>query len=490
MHPTLIWPRQGEEDGVRTADITQHLAEDRTSTGLFSQPYGPVEVAAAEVAPQGTEECFLDTEGALREHLSIHHASAPSYTSEAYREETKDADCLRSSFFLLDPAYGWSNLPVTLSGMLSLLEALDVYPEVYRYIKAFGRKSFAKDEGFAGFDSITTLDGSGQWASFESCYLLKYVGIREDARPGTIPWSIRHALIYQKINIETKHSSHILIRLPEQVKGQLATSIRERGSKSDFVRDWAHLHGVCFSSIDSDLRNMINYLDEEVTEVFDRVIMSEVDPAKLNVLDSVQSSAKDFKTLQFLADQARRLIKAIELNMATINCLRRDLDQLVAASPPTGVGNNSLAAVIEKIQKTQQEHEFSLKNASSVLDRAIATSRHLRDTTSLRNSEISKLNAERANQNTMAIAQLADQSSRETHVVKSLTVLALVFVPASFVADFLQMGFITITQEQPMRWEAEAGLKIYAVLAIPLIATTMLIYGCVEVLQRSRGIKD
>ncbi|RSL42439.1 hypothetical protein CEP53_012193 [Fusarium sp. AF-6] len=463
MHPTLIWPRQEEEDGVRTANITQHLAEDRTSTGLFSQPYGPVEVATAEVAPQGTKECFLDTEGAPREHLSIHHASAPSCTSEAYHEETKDSDCLKSSFFLLDPAYAWSNLPVTRSGMLSLLEALDVYPEVYRYIKAFGRKSFAKDEGFAGFDSITTLDSSGQWASLESCYLLKYVGIREDARPGTIPWSIRHALIYQKINIEAKHSSHILIRLPEQRKGE---------------------------SIDGDLRNMINYLDEEVTEVFDRVIMSEVDPAKLNVLDSVQSSAKDFKTLQFLADQARRLIKAIELNMATINCLRRDLDQLVAASPPTTVGNNYLAAVIEKVQKTQQEHDFSLKNASSVLDRAMATSRHLRDTTSLRNSEISKLNAERANQNTMAIAQLADQSSRETHVVKSLTVLALVFVPASFVADFLQMGFITITQEQPMRWEAEAGLKIYAVLAIPLIAATMLIYGCVEVLQRSRGVKD
>lgn len=51
------------------------------------------------------------------------------------------------------------------------------------------------------------------------------------------------------------------------------------------------------------------------------------------------------------------------------------------------------------------------------------------------------------------------------------------------------MGFITIAQQSPMRWKAEPDLKIYAVLAIPLIATTMLIYGCVEVMQRLKGRK-
>ncbi|KAJ4188785.1 hypothetical protein NW755_006276 [Fusarium falciforme] len=86
------------------------------------------------------------------------------------------------------------------------------------------------------------------------------------------------------------------------------------------------------------------------------------------------------------------------------------------------------------LEKTQQEHRFSLKNASAVLDRARATSEQLRDTASLRNSEISKMSSEMANLNTLAIARLAEQSSRETHIVKTLTVLALIFVPASFVA--------------------------------------------------------
>jgi hypothetical protein len=41
-----------------------------------------------------------------------------------------------------------------------------------------------------------------------------------------------------------------------------------------------------------------------------------------------------------------------------------------------------------------------------------------------------------------------------------------------------------MASEEPMRWVATADLKIYATLAIPLIAVTMLIYACVEMMQR------
>ncbi|KAH7142071.1 hypothetical protein EDB81DRAFT_653561 [Dactylonectria macrodidyma] len=435
MRSTAIWPRQGQHNDVHMVDVSQDLAENKKH--LFSPPYGPVEISVAEVTPQ-------------------------------------------------EPAYAWSTLPVTLDGMLSLLCTLDVFSHIHRYLKAFGRKNFPQDEGFAGFDSATTFNSHEQWESIESCYLLKYVGKKEDATPGGIPWSIRHALIYQKVNIKTKQSSHILARLPEQVKQQLADAIKKNCSKSEFAQDWTHLHAVCFGCVEHDLRNMVNYLDEEITKVFDRVIMSGVEPTKLNEFDSVLSSTRDLKTLQFLSDQARRLLNAIELNAKTIECLQTDVCSLKAISSFDEGGHATLDVFSENLKKAQQEHHFSLRNASAVLDRATATSQHLRDTISLRNGEISKLNAETENQNTLAIAQLADQSARETNVVKTLTVLALVFVPASFVADFLQMGFISVAQEQPMRWAATSDLKIYATLAIPLIGVTMLIYGCVEMMQRSR----
>ena len=43
--------------------------------------------------------------------------------------------------------------------------------------------------------------------------------------------------------------------------------MEEKQSEAVFAKDWAHMHSVCFSSVDDDLRNMINYLDKEITEV-------------------------------------------------------------------------------------------------------------------------------------------------------------------------------------------------------------------------------
>lgn len=99
----------------------------------------------------------------------------------------------------------------------------------------------------------------------ESCYLLKYVGRKK--KPDASPWAIRHALIYQKINKESNQSSHILIRLPNQVMQQLSSSIGEEGSETVFATDWTRLHAACFSMVDADLRNMVNYLDAEVVKV-------------------------------------------------------------------------------------------------------------------------------------------------------------------------------------------------------------------------------
>jgi len=52
----------------------------------------------------------------------------------------------------------------------------------------------------------------------------------------------------------------------------------------------------------------------------------------------------------------------------------------------------------------------------------------------MRNGEFNKTNTEMTSRNTSAMCELANKSEREAYVLKTLTVLALVFVPAGFVA--------------------------------------------------------
>ncbi|KAK2472018.1 hypothetical protein H9L39_15898 [Fusarium oxysporum f. sp. albedinis] len=372
---------------------------------------------------------------------------------------------------------------------------------------AFGEKRFPRDEGFAGFDSETRVGSTGSLSSFECSYLLKYIEKRDDARPGSNPWSIRHALIYQKVSHEESELSHILIRLPLAVKKLLGSSVLNRsGESSNFIEDWTNLHITCFSSVDHNLHQFINYLDEEVDKLFKRVIMAGVEPDKLNEFDTLSSTTSDFKSLQYLSDQLRRVINVIQLNILTLECFQKQIRDLETLSFQTASQVSSFARLLKHLCNIQSEHEFSLLSASTVLERAKAISDQashlclrfssiihpcsdqwqLRDTVSMRNGEFNKTSTVMTSRNTSAIVHLSDKSSREARVVKTLTVLAMVFVPAAFTADFIQMGFVTITQESPMKWSADPDLKIYAILAIPLITITMLIYMLVEFVQRVR----
>lgn len=52
--------------------------------------------------------------------------------------------------------------------------------------------------------------------------------------------------------------------------------------------------------------------------------------------------------------------------------------------------------------------------------------------------------------------------------------------------DFLQMGYISVIPESGFTWQATQELKIYAVLAIPLLAFTMLLYVGIEAYKGRR----
>jgi hypothetical protein len=56
-------------------------------------------------------------------------------------------------------------LPVTEQAMMKLLSHLDVFARFFKYLNAFGMKSFAQDEGFGGFDNNISLNKNGELAS-------------------------------------------------------------------------------------------------------------------------------------------------------------------------------------------------------------------------------------------------------------------------------------------------------------------------------------
>jgi len=65
---------------------------------------------------------------------------------------------------LLEPSYGWGELPLTLDAAVDLFTSIPAFPQLSRQIKAFGRREtdFCRDEGFSAFEFSETLDRHGK----------------------------------------------------------------------------------------------------------------------------------------------------------------------------------------------------------------------------------------------------------------------------------------------------------------------------------------
>ncbi len=112
-----------------------------------------------------------------------------------------------------------------------------------------------------------------------------------------------------------------------------------------------------------------------------------------------------------------------------------------------------------------------------------------------------------------AILHMSERSAKDASRTKTLTFAALVFVPASFIAvgiptqrlgarvsghrykltsrlvvskEFLQLGYVTVAQKGGFVVSAQKGVWLYALLAFPLILSTLGILVVLEISEKRR----
>ncbi|KAI9744085.1 MAG: hypothetical protein M1818_002237 [Claussenomyces sp. TS43310] len=393
----------------------------------------------------------------------------------------------QSQFFFLNPAYGWGRLEITEKAMSMLLSQLGIFSRFFKYLSAFGIKTFAEDEGFGGFDHSITLSPDRDPKTLESCYLLKYVDLKDSPGSSKNPWSIRQALIYQKSIFESAQDTFLFIRLPQVLSEQFGRLLN-KNRKDLSTPHWTQVQLLCLRSVAHNWRQYINWLDEQVSILFDRVILASVELDKLNDFDSVSSSLRDMKRIQYLIDQCLRVSHMLELNMDVVENMQRASES--AESLERSERAEVFRTFMDGLCTVLADHKVLRKSIRSLSSRATVLSGQLRDTVSLRNSEINKGIGSLTNRVSSATVALSTKASQEAQVVKVLTVVALIFVPASFAADFLQMGYINVAPDDPgFNVTAEKALWFYAILAIPMILLTLAVYFACEMANKRTARK-
>ena len=181
------------------------------------------------------------------------------------------------------------------------------------------------------------------------------------------------------------------------------------------------------------------------------MILSKVDPDANEEKTFVEGSLAKVKRLQYLIDQTLRACHMLDLNSAVMTTLLKDFGEALGGDSPW-IPIRS-AAFMDKTRSILEEDQLHHKNASSLYVRATSISQHvsqlhrfdpkcwliltclkLRDVIAMRNNEFMKLLNSSTIQGNEALLGLSQKSVSEAQSMKAITVVALVYVPASFVA--------------------------------------------------------
>ncbi|CAG8973159.1 hypothetical protein HYALB_00008751 [Hymenoscyphus albidus] len=310
-----------------------------------------------------------------------------------------------------------------------ILSRLSVTPQFNNIFTCFGYENGPGANGRGGFCEETKGEKAGH-LTFETGYILKHV----ESKPGSeIPFSIRQLGVYQKFTVSTQKSSSLLIQPSLKVEKRIIELAKDRDI-GKICAHWKNFHEIHLGTVSSNWTEYIKLIDAKVCEVEGAVCYARPND---NSPDRVT-----FTTLQNLKkynDTLIRITSALELNIFVPSKLnataikRQSLDKTEASE--------QYDEFREAIQMCITEHNF-LKHHVSLIQ------------------ECSR--------------ELASLTIQEAQSMRTITFVAGIYLPASFTATFLSMGFLHVESLNGiMKLHATADMWFYLALTAPLMLVTM-----------------
>ncbi|OBS19141.1 hypothetical protein FPOA_10864 [Fusarium poae] len=274
----------------------------------------------------------------------------------------------------------------------------------------FGRQT-SKTSPKTRFDSEYIL---------EFTYTLRYV--EENGRRQGNPWSMRQCGVYQKRDPATKNSIWILLQPPRC----LYDNIRSASTNDHNYNDTRALplHDAIFWAMEANWRRYIKSLDTTLHEMQDKAFHSRVGP-KVN--DHFSVAFADYQDIQKFLTRIRTNLSALKNNFGVI----KGYQDFINHSTIQNYFRNHLQAMeglLADGEGTSQvlAHILSHRNNQAL----IQTSEHVRQLV-----ESAKVEGQNI-QNSLRSSQ------DDSKTIKMLSIIAVLYLPASLVASVFSTGLI------------------------------------------------
>ncbi|KAK7910715.1 hypothetical protein PG985_013196 [Apiospora marii] len=444
----------------------------------------------------------------------VHRVEASSVDSVLTGAQTaKDS---QQAYYFLHKSFSWGPFDITLDLLNTLLNTESVFLGYNTLIKAFSRRS--KDSKTAQLVFQTEITYEPQDPSSLSCYELCYnvQHVEKNNRGRGNPWSVRQMGVYSKIVPGTNRHRWIFIDFAKAAqtlmeKTQPESAYRRGLSSTEALNlHVSFLHSLTLNwseyleylSCDLDILVSANIQEAETCTCVPKSNLPPQDEkaANSNADEScdIDYSVKfeDCQNLHKLITKLRTVHRALQCCQDLGKALRaswqsidqkeynaawvRDLDhsRLLVYGTTIASHTKSVKSILERANRVS---ELLLKIIEiRIADKAYKTSRVIeRSAVALEAS-----NAEN-NQTNKSLAEMQQESHKDSITLKALTIIATVYLPASLCATVFSSNLVQSLENSKANYEGThfvlaTDFWVFAVLTLGMMVATVTLFLAVQ----------
>ncbi|ERF69788.1 hypothetical protein EPUS_07044 [Endocarpon pusillum Z07020] len=435
---------------------------------LFTANNGEVYIPFRDLLPneQAFEKRNIFDDEALKDWIGD-RSTVDSLTSTPVGDlaTRRDPKC---RFVFLWGGHSRRPLNITRQMLIRIASYHQVMPEYLDFISVFGQQSSSRELRFSGFReqvllskpvkglSMPSLGRSGR--QYQLCYNLKSVACLSaaDTTLKQKEWSIRQAAFYHQFDvghgttlwIVTKGDLEIKERLQEMTGKDGRPEDRAFGTPEECFRSSLAVHLLyCHWSTEA-WRWYLQWLEDVTDHESHIAVLGPRDPSRARR----EYTPEDLQTLHHYEEKTHEAIMILEANAGILTSLRSFYTRLVDRRDFSLQGNCQEDVLTFAARVDDMVHDSKMQ-----LSRARLLSRIVADRKNLILQHLQHQATEKMEALTMSTYNTGVMSQKEAIAVRIITVVTLVYLPATFVSTFFSTDVIRF-QNQNGNSDATSGL--------------------------------
>ncbi|KAF2135486.1 uncharacterized protein K452DRAFT_239282, partial [Aplosporella prunicola CBS 121167] len=406
--------------------------------------------------------------------------------------------------FIVRQERSWTTLNVSKRLFKDLMEALAIFSAFWECMFTFGTKDEEHECVFPGFSlrSSSSMPGKDTLAS----YVLRRAELNHrKLEEGQIPWSIRQTAVYHRLDRQSgtlplfsfpsneQRSSFVLIspskRVDERVGQLLKQAQSDRRARTPGV--W---HSLLVSDSIKGWQGYIAWLEEDVKARSDQITFAPVGYPKG---DGFRFSVEDRQALKVVEDSIIDLQIILSTLMENILGIRSYCRRCCGIYCGKESGNDcGCKSVADEFDQYASEVSLFLTRASILRSRVISIQNlvlrlipRLSDLLRYEDQRALKDLTLQSQEEACTMRSLTEKTTEDAAAVKVLTIIGVIFLPTTFVANIFSTEFVRTDDNGHV--VASANSWLLAAIALPLTFLTVVTwwlcvrYHHISALQRS-----